>query len=1106
MKTRITPLLFCWLLISSMNVQAQEPSEDTKASSQKPQQNEKAATYPARDTDAPKSKSGEKPDRYSGKGPYRNAEKKDFHDLISDPKSASYYKPYYPKSYPTPSGYINPNYHYPSRDDIDHGEKIDEAMHKHIVIGGKTMEEVLTKYYPESSDVFWEMDRIADPETGKLKPLSLDQRGVMGRNTWVAWCGGNEWFWDWLATEGVGLLDFVHLLDSRRRSERFAVMGLWNQPGMATNLEPGPWGLYLDKVTEPLTGRNGAPLAKRGTYQSLGDGKHAIESDGLDPEVYGYPSGVIGLRIFPNPNFKGKAAETWDADTFYSDRSYRSDPKLERPIRVGMSCAICHVAAHPLDPPADPAEPEWKNLSGMISNLNFRPGAVFGGQTHSTNFLNQFITSQQPGTVDTSMTSTDWVSNFNAVNPVFEFQARIHRATRNSPEAQPKRAESLPLLFDEGVNPRKFPRVLMDGADSVGAWAGLARVYLNIGLFGEQWNNVQNTVLGFTPRRPFDLETLHNNSVNWNVNEAYRIHYSALFFKHRLVEDMNSGEVRQSEPEEIYDDNLKFLESSTQAMHLENALVDGKRFADGGKVAGKSYSAITAGSDAGQKIFVKHCMVCHSSRQPDGYDLAFMADPPGKDGNEIKDGDWSKTEPDEPWPLTLPMSFRDWESFKESPAYKRYVDEAEALSGDDDDFFHRDNYLSNDIRIPVSLVATNAARPLAENALEGEVWHDFSSDDYKRLDPVGEIEYFDTTTQTYKKFQPEGNGRGFHRTPTLASVWSSAPLLHTNALGMYIEDHKAAHRVSVEGRLEMFDDAINKLLWKSKRGLTQSGENGLRNPGDAAWRGSDPGWIYRTDQVTNFKIEPKQIRGVLERTIDHMHGVIKFLGNGLIFSLDHPWIFPLLFALLVGFLTWKYRRWTAYLSILVGVIILFVLYLPGLNFLLPKGAVLLGIIPILAGIVTIAGFKYKTGKRKTKGFFRGALVSRSASIVLWLFCLGLFGLQVIAGQKIDGKSGNLVIGPFPKGTPVSSFMNQDTDASPLKLAAAFRGLFKAFGEIKSNPDITDEEALAAYNNYAMPGLMEISKCLDWELDRGHYFGEYLSAEEKKDLIAFLKTL
>jgi len=34
------------------------------------------------------------------------------------------------------------------------------------------------------------------------------------------------------------------------------------------------------------------------------------------------------------------------------------------PIRV--SCGFCHIGPHPLNPPANPEEPEWKNLSGVI--------------------------------------------------------------------------------------------------------------------------------------------------------------------------------------------------------------------------------------------------------------------------------------------------------------------------------------------------------------------------------------------------------------------------------------------------------------------------------------------------------------------------------------------------------------------------------------------------------------------------------------------------------------------------------------------------------------------------------------------------------------------
>jgi hypothetical protein len=79
------------------------------------------------------------------------------------------------------------------------------------------------------------------------------------------------------------------------------------------------------------------------------------------------------IRLFPNPDFDEKAKAKWDPKAFYEDHEYRSNPELVRPLRAGVSCAICHVAAHPLNPPADPAEPKWQNLSAItLSDLMSR--------------------------------------------------------------------------------------------------------------------------------------------------------------------------------------------------------------------------------------------------------------------------------------------------------------------------------------------------------------------------------------------------------------------------------------------------------------------------------------------------------------------------------------------------------------------------------------------------------------------------------------------------------------------------------------------------------------------------------------------------------------
>ena len=51
------------------------------------------------------------------------------------------------------------------------------------------------------------------------------------------------------------------------------------------------------------------------------------------------------------------------------------------------------------------------------------------------------------------------------------------------------------------------PHVLKDGADSVGSLGALNRVYVNIGLFSEEWLRHFNPILGGKPMSPFRIPT-----------------------------------------------------------------------------------------------------------------------------------------------------------------------------------------------------------------------------------------------------------------------------------------------------------------------------------------------------------------------------------------------------------------------------------------------------------------------------------------------------------------------------------------------------------------------------------------------------------------------
>jgi hypothetical protein len=136
-----------------------------------------------------------------------------------------------------------------------------------------------------------------------------------------------------------------------------------------------------------------------------------------------------------------------------------------------------------------------------------------------------------------------------------------------------------------------------------------------------------------------------------------------------------------------------------------------------------------------------------------------------------------------------------------------------------DDFLDH-NYLSDDQRHPLSDLGTNAARAMGTNALAGHTWGQMSSRTYKEEKTVVEplqdhdsdghpIDLYDPLTGKYDvKFSAP---RAYYRTPTLVSIWTSAPYLHNNSVGAYTGDP------SIAGRMASYDDGMTKLLWPELR-------------------------------------------------------------------------------------------------------------------------------------------------------------------------------------------------------------------------------------------------------------------------------------------------
>ena len=349
------------------------------------------------------------------------------------------------------------------------------------------------------------VDYFADMDDG----VALTPDEVRGRNSWLMWTGGDQAFWDYLARRSFGAFDLLKVLDSRNRGKRFKYYGVMNDPGFKQASRPDKNGLWLDLPD--------------GTQ----DGSYAVDYRERFPKAeflrtYGYASGVVGLRLFSNPAFNASARARWDPKRFYNDPRYYRDPALVRPYRVGMACGFCHVGPHPLNPPADPEHPQWRNLSSNIGNQYLRPGRVFVLPGNEDNFLFQVVSSMPPGTVDTSALATDNLNNPRNINAIYDFATRIAVA-----QHEKLAGGNLDMPGTMPIMP--VPHVLKDGADSIGVLGALARVYVSIGTYHEEWIKHFNLLLGGTRQTPISIAKARKDSLYFRAT-LDRLENIAKFF------------------------------------------------------------------------------------------------------------------------------------------------------------------------------------------------------------------------------------------------------------------------------------------------------------------------------------------------------------------------------------------------------------------------------------------------------------------------------------------------------------------------------------------------------------------------------------------------
>src|SRR5262249_54865170 len=123
------------------------------------------------------------------------------------------------------------------------------------------------------------------------KRYSVDPEKVGdGMDTWHWWCGvDNPQFWRKMAVLSAKAghnaasvnMDFLSMLHTTPRAERWDKIGLINDPDCLPAEKPDQYGLMIDRM-------------KDGSLT-------------WDPEVFGYSSGVVGLQLFTNKKFNAKS-------------------------------------------------------------------------------------------------------------------------------------------------------------------------------------------------------------------------------------------------------------------------------------------------------------------------------------------------------------------------------------------------------------------------------------------------------------------------------------------------------------------------------------------------------------------------------------------------------------------------------------------------------------------------------------------------------------------------------------------------------------------------------------------------------------------------------
>lgn len=345
---------------------------------------------------------------------------------------------------------------------------------------------------------------------------------------------------------------------------------------------------------------------------------------------FGTSTGALGLRKFPNPKFDPEkwtalngSLGSWDGyRKFLSDDPASGDSRLNRlfdgsvepPFRIGMACGACHISYDPLNPPADPNNPAWENIQGLVGNQYSRVSNMLGSGMSQHRLEWQLVARARPGIVDTSALPMDTVSNPGTMNalinlamrPVHEQRVLKWRMAGTCPaDADPAVCWCEPgkpgKCWERSEKVEAVPNILKGGEDSVGINEAIQRVYFNIGSCAEQcWLNHIPDLRAVDPEQrnygqtPFDIGQCRRDCASFRAIEDRLDDVKAFFMTARPTDLWQARKLPSP----------RDLEIQLDQEYFEGAV------------------------ELGRSVFIERCARCHSSQAGPSENVDFHKSDP----------------------------------------------------------------------------------------------------------------------------------------------------------------------------------------------------------------------------------------------------------------------------------------------------------------------------------------------------------------------------------------------------------------------------------------------------------------------------------------------